>query len=246
MTRRIPRFARIASTVAVAGALSTLAIMPASAASPNAAWAADATGLITAAPIGEATFPGTSPVTLANANILGLLTTGVITDTASNTAASATIADISASLTALVTLSATTVQSSCVFNTNTDAVSGLTTIAGGEIVTPLTTITLASNPAKNTVVAGLTGIATVTLNAQSVAGDGTLTVTAIQISLLGSTQTLNLGTSVCNAADLAPVPALPGKTMPVALGAAGMLGLAGAGLQLRRRRAGTRGYEHSA
>src|SRR5580692_10228679 len=107
MTRRIPRFARIASTVAVAGALSTLAIMPASAASPNAAWAADATGLITAAPIGEATFPGTSPVTLANANILGLLTTGVITDTASNTAASATIADISASLTALVTLSAT-------------------------------------------------------------------------------------------------------------------------------------------
>ncbi len=238
MTRKIPGITRIASTVALAGALSLIAIMPASAASPNEGYAAGATGLISVAPIGLATFPGTSPVTLANANILGLLTTGVITSTADATDASSTIAGVTASLTALVSLTATAISSSCTFNTNTSVVSGSATIAGGQITLPLTTITLAANPAPNTIVAGLAGIATVTLNAQTVQGDGTLTVTAIQVQLLGSTQTLSLGVSVCNAANLAPVPVLPGKTMPVTLGAAGLLGLAGAGLQLRRRRFG--------
>jgi hypothetical protein len=236
MTRRIPGAARIAGTLTLAGALSLIAIMPAAAAAPNEGYAAGATGLISAGPLGLATYPGTSPVSLLNANIAGLLTTGVVTDTADATDASSTIADVSATLTALVTLSATTIGSSCTFNTNSDAVSGTTTIAGGEITLPLTTITLAASPAPNTVVAGLAGIATVTLNAQTTAVDGTLTVTAVQISLIGSTQTLSLGVSVCNDANLAPVPILPGKSMPIALGAAGVLGLAGTGLQLRRRR----------
>ena len=238
MTRRIPGLARIGGAVALAGALSLLAIGPASAASPNEAFAANATGLISASPIGLATFPGTSPVTLVNANILGLLTTGVITDTADATDASSTIANVSATLATLTSLTADAVGSSCTFNTNTDQVGGTTTIANGVINTPLSTITLAANPAKNTTV-GVPGVATVVLNAQTTAGDGTLTVTAIQVTLLGTTQTLNLGVSVCNAADLAPVPVLPGKTMPVTLGAVGLLGLAGAGLQLRRRRQGS-------
>lgn len=235
MTRKIPGISRVVSVLAAAGALSAIAIMPASAASPNEAYAAGATGLISVSPIGLATFPGTSPVTLANANVVGLLTTGVVTDTADATDASATVANVSAGLTALVTLSATAVGSSCTFNTNTGVVSGSTTIAGGAIVTPLSTITLAANPGPNTSVS-VPGIASITLNAQSTAGDGTLTVAAIQVTLLGSTQTLSLGVSVCNAADLSPVPVLPGKTMSVTLGAVGLLGLAGAGTQLRRRR----------
>lgn len=238
MTRRIPGLTRIASACALTGVLSLVAMMPASAASPNEAFGASATGLITAAPLGLATFPGTSPVTVANVNILGLLTTGVVTDTADATDASSTIAGVTAALTALVSLTATAISSSCTFNTNTAVVSGTSTIASGQITLPLSTITLATNPAPNTIVAGLAGIATVTLNAQTVAGDGTLTVTAIQVALLGSTQTLNIGVSVCNAADLSPVPVLPGKTMSVTLGAVGLLGLAGAGLQLRRRRQG--------
>jgi hypothetical protein len=238
MTRRFPGSARILGTLTLAGALSLIAIMPAAAASPNESYAAGATGLISASPIGLATYPGTSPVSLANANIIGLLTTGVITNTADATDASSTLAGVSAALTALVTLSASAVSSSCTFNTNTDTVSGTTSIVSGQIVIPLSTIALAANPGVNTVVAGLTGIATVTLNAQSTAGDGTLTVTAIQVVLLGSTQTLNIGVSVCNASNLTPVPILPGRTMSVTFTAAGVLGLAGTGMQLRRRRLG--------
>jgi hypothetical protein len=236
MKCKIPGTARIASVLAFAGALSTIAIMPAAAASPNQAYAATAAGLISAPPIGRATFPGTPSVSGPHANIPGLLSTGRFTDEADATDASSTVANISAALSSLVTLSASNVASSCTFHENTGLVSGSTVISSGQIALPSSTIILASSPARNTVVAGLGGIATVVLNSQSTAPDGTLTVTAIKISLIGSSQTLSLGVSVCNAANLAPVPVLPGKTMPVTLGAAGMLGLAGAGLQLRRRR----------
>jgi hypothetical protein len=238
MTRRIPGFARITSAVALAGALSALAITPASAAAPNLAYAALATGTISAGPIGEAAFPtGTSPVNLADASIAALLTTGVVTDTADATSASATIADISASVVSgVLTATADSVSSSCSFNTNTDMVSGNTSITDGQVTVLGFTAALASSPAPNTTVALLPSFVTVTLNAQSTALDGTLTVTAIEIAVDG--QSLDLGTSVCNAASLAPVPVLPGKTMPVALSAVGLLGLAGTGLQLRRRRAG--------
>ena len=37
--------------------------------------------LVAAAPLGQAAFPGTSPVTVAHADIAGLLTTGVSTAT---------------------------------------------------------------------------------------------------------------------------------------------------------------------
>jgi hypothetical protein len=238
MKRNFPGLTKVAGVLTLTGALSLIAIMPAAAASPNESYGASATGLISASPLGLATFPGTSPVSLANANIIGLLTTGVVTDAADATDASSSISGVSAQLTALVALTASAITSSCTFNTNTDTVSGTAGIVNGEITLPLSTINLAANPAPNTVVAGLAGIATVTLNAQSVAGDGTLTVTAIQVALLGSTQTLNLGVSVCNAADLTPVPVLPGRTMGVSFGAAGLLGLFGAGMQLRRRRLG--------
>ncbi len=236
MTRRIPSAVRITSAVALAGALSTLAIMPASAAAPNLAYATLATGTISAGPVGEASFPtGTSPVTLADANIAGVVSTGVVTDTADPTSASANIASMSANIiSGLLTSTADNVSSSCLFNTNTSKVSGTTSITDGQVTVLGFTAALASSPAQNTVVALLPSFVTVTLNAQSVAGDGTLTVTAMEIQVDG--QTLDIGTSVCNAASLAPVPALPGKTMPVTLGAVGLLGLAGAGLQLRRPR----------
>jgi hypothetical protein len=80
------------------------------------------------------------------------------------------------------------------------------------------------------------GIATVILNRQTRAGDGTLTVTAIYVSLLTSTQTLSIGTSLCNAANLVPVPILPGKSMEIALGGLGVLLLGGLGYRASRRR----------
>ena len=60
-------------------------------------------------------------------------------------------------------------------------------------------------------------------------------MTAIYVSLLGSAQTLDLDVSACNAADLAPVPVLPSKAVPFALGGLGVLLIAGASYRVARR-----------
>jgi len=236
MNQAVRVIARMASVLAATGGLVLAAALPAAAASPNEAFAAQATGLITVSPLGEATFPGTSPVTIANANITNLLTTGVATATADGTSASETVNNIAVTLSLLASLSADSITSSCSFNTNTGQMNTPTVgITNGAINTGLTTINLAANPAPNTVI-GVPGVANVTLNAQTTAGDGTLTVTAISVQLLGSTQTVDIATSVCNAADLAPVPILPGKALQVLAAGLGVLVLAGFAYQLSRRR----------
>ena len=225
---------KAAGALALAGGVLVATALPAAAASPNRAYGASAGGLISHGPIGEATFPGTSPVTVANANITGLLTTGIVTDTAGPTSASSIVNNISAGLGKLVSLTAASVTSSCSFNTNTGKVTGTATITNGK-VTGLLPITLASNPPPNTHVS-VPGIASITLNRQTTALDGTLTVQAIHVSLIGSTQTLSIGVSVCNAANLAPVPILPGRSAQIVLGALVLLALVGLGYQVSRRR----------
>jgi len=134
------------------------------------------------------------------------------------TSASSTVSNVSATLSTTGSLGATSVTSLCTFNTTTGAVSGTAAINGGAVhVSGRPTITLAANPAKNTTI-WVAGVATLILNKQTKAADGTLTVTAIYVRLLGSTQTLSIGASVCNAANLAPVPMVPGKALPFALG----------------------------
>lgn len=234
MTCRATGISRIAGAFALAGALSLVAIMPACAASPNEAFVASSTGPITTSPTGLATLPGSSPTTVANASIAGLLSAGAGTDTVDATDASSTLADVGVTLSAIAALTADAAGSSCTFDTDTATVSGTTTLTNAAFTMRDFPTALAASPAPNTTVS-IPGMATLTLNAQATAGDGTLTVTALQVSLLGSNQTLSLGVSVCNSADLSPVPVLPGKTMTVTLGAAGLLGLAGAGQRLRRR-----------
>jgi hypothetical protein len=235
MKRGMTGIVKIAGSLAMAGGLIAMAAMPAAAAAPNEGYGAGATGLISASPIGLATFPGTSPVTVANANILGLLTTGVVTDTAAGTSASSNIASAGVTLSALATLAATAVSSTCSFNTTTGVVSGSASITDGVVhVLGLPAIALPINPGKNTGVT-VPGIATLTLNRQTTATDGTVTVTAIYVSLLGSTQTLSLGVSVCNAADLAPVPMVPTKALPFALGGLGVLLIGGVAYRTTRR-----------
>src|ERR1700716_3554654 len=68
---------KAAGALALAGSVLVATALPAAAASPNRAYGASAGGLISHGPIGQATFPGTSPVTVANASIAGLLTTGI-------------------------------------------------------------------------------------------------------------------------------------------------------------------------
>lgn len=234
MKRRMTGVAKAAGGLALAGSILVATALPAAAASPNRAYAASAGGRISQSPLGVATFPGSSPVILKHANIGGLLTTGVATDAAGPTSASSTVASVAGSLGKLVTLTATAVTSSCSFNTNTGKVTGTAGITRGR-VTGVTPITLAANPAPNTHVT-VPGIGIITLNRQITASDGTLMVQAVHVALLGTVQSFTVGVSVCNAANLAPVPILPGKSAEVALGALGLLLLCAAGYQVSRRR----------
>ena len=240
--QKIRGLAKVTASVSLACGIAAAAAGPALAASPNEAYAAQATGVISAGPLDEATFPGTSPVSVASASIAGLLTAGVITDTASATGASTSVANVGVTLAAAVlglsavSLTADLVTSSCTFDTTTGKVSGTASITNGTVNGGgLSLITLAANPAPNTMVT-VPGIATLTLNRQTTAGDGTLTVDAIFVSLLNSTQTLTIGTSVCNTATLAGAPALPGMATPIGATLAGLVSFGGIGYFLNRRR----------
>ncbi len=240
--QKIRGLAKVTASVSLACGIAVAAAGPALAASPNEAYAALATGPISAGPLDEATFPGTSPVSVSSVSIAGLLTAGLITDSASATGASTSVANVGVTLaaaTALLTavsLTADAVTSQCTFDPNTDTVSGSATITNGTVNGGLISlISLAANPAKDTMVT-VPGIATLTLNRQTTATDGTLTVDAIYVSLLNSTQTLTIGTSVCNTATLAGAPALPGMATPIGATLAGLVGFSGIGYFLNRRR----------
>lgn len=90
---------------------------------------------------------------VAHANIAGLLTTGVVNDTAGPTSASTRVANPAAALTGRVGVAARSVTSSCSFNTNIGAVTGTVTITNGHVtVAGVPTTTLAANPAPNTTI----------------------------------------------------------------------------------------------
>ncbi len=235
MNRKITATVRAAGMLALTGGTVIGFALPAAAA-PNHAEGAQATGLITAAPLAEATYPGTSPVTVASANVGGLLTTGVITDTAGPTSASSTVSNPAATVSGTGGARATMVTSSCTFNTNTGKVSGTSRIAGGSVTAGgVPTQSLAAHAPRNTVIT-VPGVETITLNKHSTAADGTLTVTAIYLTSLITAQTVSIGVSVCNAASAAPVPVLPGKALDASLGGLGLLVLGLVGYQIRRRR----------
>ncbi len=234
MNRKINGLIKAAASVSLAGGILAAAAGPAAAASPNEAYGLKATGLINVAPVADATSPGTSPVTLAHITLGSVLTTDLVTDTADATSASSTIAHVVADLTPLVHLDARVVTSSCSFDPNMGTVTGTSSILGGS-VGGLVSLPVVSNPAPNTVIT-VPGIARITLNRQTVAPDGTLTVDAVYVSLLRRAQTITLATSVCNNASLAPVPVLPGMALPIGLGAIALLGLGGLGYQVSRRR----------
>jgi hypothetical protein len=236
VNRKINGLIKAAASVSLAGGILAAAAGPAAAASPNEAYGLKATGLISVAPVAEATSPGTSPVTLAHIS-LGVLTADIVRDRADATSASSTIVRLRARLAPLVRLSARVVTSSCRFDPNTGMVSGTSSILGGDIA-GLLSLPLLTHPAPNTVI-HVGSIADITLNRQTIAPDGTLTVDAVYVSVLGTAQTITLATSVCNKADLAPVPVLPGMALPIGLGAIALLGLGGLGYQVSRRRRAT-------
>lgn len=109
MNRKVIGATKAAAALSIAGGILAASALPAAAASPNEAYAAAATGLISLSPQALATYPGTSPVTLASLNVAGLITSGVLNDAAGPTSASSSIANPSVTL-GLATLTATTVS----------------------------------------------------------------------------------------------------------------------------------------
>lgn len=169
-------------------------------------------GLVVAGPFAASSCnPGPcAPGSLANANVAGLVVTGVLQTTATPTGASATVNDTRATLSGITTLSASAVSSSCTLDPATGGVSGTTNIVNGLITTDLLApITLTSNPAPNSTVTVVDpAVASVVLNRQTTAPDGTLTVDAIFITLL-NTQTITIASSSCTPTGV-PIPIATG------------------------------------
>ena len=118
-------------------------------------------------------------------------------------------------------------------------VTGSATLVNARITDPTGVVTLLSlpvNPAPNTML-GLPGIVDITLNQQSSSAPGQISVTALDVTLLGgvgSGAQVRLGMVTCGPnAQTAPIPMFPSAGLPVA----GATVLTGAGLVwLRRRR----------
>jgi hypothetical protein len=237
MKRGITGVSKITGALVLAGGMIMMAALPAVAAPrTNAAYAASASGRIYAPPIALATYPtGTHFVRLPHISIHGLLTAWIVTDKAGPTYASSNVLTPRARLARLTTLSAKSAYSSCKFHTRTGYVSGYSEISYGAVRTFFKTIPLPWYPAPNTHIS-VPGVATITLNRQTIAPGGTLTVTAIYVKWRHIRQTLTIATSVCNRARLAPVPILPGKSLPLTLGGLGVLLIGGMGYRVTRRR----------
>jgi len=232
MIRKFNGVVKTAASLSLAGSILVMAALPAAAAAPNLAYGLRATGLVNVSPVAEATSSGPSPVTAATLNVANLLTVHVITDAADATSASSRLLNVEVNLSPLVFLNLDVVRSECSLNTSTGVVSGSTLLVGGTITgLPV----LVGSPAPNTGI-NIPGVAQIIRNRQVVAPDGTLTVDAVYIKLLGKTQTLTISHSVCNAAPVAAVPVLPTKTLAYSIGGLGLLLIGGLGYQVSRRR----------
>jgi len=244
MNRMIRGAARLAGPLAlvaallVAGAGLVAVVGPAAAAAPvNESYALNAVGHFSAQMVGEATYSGGSPVILPNADTAGILSTGIITDTAGGVSASSRIPALTVTLPAHGSLHAAAVSSSCSFNRKTGVVTGHGTVTGGRITrSGGPAITLPASPPANTRMV-IRGLAVVILNRQYTGPAGTLTVEALRVRMLrGHHQKLVFATSVCVRADLAATPPVNGRTLRLTLGGVGLLLLGGIAYQLTRRR----------
>lgn len=239
MFSSIKRGARLAAVVGISAAVVVGMAGPASAAHAagnNYAYGIDASGLIEAGPFSEALFPdGPTTDTLLTAEVVGLLSSGTIVTNAGPTSADATVEDLSVTLAALTTLTASAVSSECSYNEQTAELTGSSSIANGVVTTqvpllPPIVINLDASPAPNTTVS-VPGVAEITLNRQVFALDGSLTVDAIYIDILSGTQTVTIASSTCRPAVLV-IPVIA----PQFAAGAGVLGLLVLGFFMYRRR----------
>jgi hypothetical protein len=145
-----------------------------------------------------------------------------------------------AGVTTAITLTADAIYANCGATSAPSATGGATLanakISGTALGVTTTLLNLTANPGANTTL-GITGVLTATLNAQSTPTTGQINVTALQISALGGAlASVTIGAVTCGPdAAASPVPSIPLKGLPVALGLGGVL--IGGVLLLRRLRA---------
>ncbi len=226
------------AAVLAAGLLAATAPPAAASAPVNQSYALNAVGHFSAQTVGQATYSGGSPVILPNVDTAGVLSTGIITDTAGAVSASSRIPALSVVLPAHGSLHAAAVSSSCSFNRKTGVVTGGSSITGGRLTRPgAKPMVLPSHPAPNTRIV-VPGFAVLILNRQYTGPRGTLTAEALWLRMPHGHhhQKLVFATSVCVRADLAATPAVNGRLMRLTLGGVGLLVLGAIAYQLSRRR----------
>lgn len=232
----IRRGTRLAAVVGLSAAVVIGLAGPASAApvpGNNSATGIEAEGLIDAGPFSEAFFPN-GPVTdtLASVDVEDLVSSGTLVTNASATTADASVEDLDVRLSRLLSLSADAVTSQCSYDEDSMSLSGDSAIVGGAIesrVPLVPDVALDASAAPNTTIDLV--VAEITLNRQTTAPDGSLTVDAIFIDLLDGTQTVTIASSTCRPAVLV-VPVIA----PQFAAGAGVLGLLVLGFFLYRRR----------
>src|SRR6266545_4424084 len=220
----------------VAGLLAAAAPPAAASAPVNQSYALNAVGHFSAQMVGQATYSGGSPVILPNADTAGILSTGIITDTAGAVSASSRIPALSVVLPAHGSLHAA--AASCSFNRKTGVVTGRGSVTGGRLTRPgAKPMILPSSPAPNTRIV-VPGFAVLILNRQYTGPRGTLTAEALWLRMRHGHhhQKLVFATSVCLRADLAATPPVNGRLIRLTLGGVGLLVLGGIAYQLTRRR----------
>jgi hypothetical protein len=235
MKRMLSGAVRAAGCVALVAGTAVAGAVPAAAATPtNQSYAVYATGRLSTQPVGMASYAGSSPVVLPNADAAGLLGTGLITDSAGPASAASNIPRLAVTMPGQAVLRARLASSSCRFDAQARKVSGTSRIDQGRITQAgHAAIALPASATPNTRIV-IPRVAVILLNRQFTGTRGVLTVQAMRIRLLGHQQKLILATSVCAAASLAPSPALGGAPGWLTAGVLGLLLLGGLGYLLSR------------
>lgn len=201
---------------------------------------------ITVGPLAASNTAGPPSATVASATVPGVLTTGVLTSSSSldpNTGAvtsTASTANVGLPLlAALGAVSAQAIQATC--NATQQGETGSVTLTNATLGS---LGALAANPAKNTVIqiniAGI-NVATLTLNEQISNADGSLTVNAFHLHLLGGavgalgTGDVIISSATCGPAAL-PIPMASGAGLWIGLGLLGVIAVPVGTVTIRRRR----------
>lgn len=191
MNRIFRRAVIAASSLGLVGG-TVLTALPASAASPIAAWGASATGPIAINPVALAT-PGNTPGVASNANFTNVLTTGLIIDRASPTTAYSLVnSPLVKSDLLLASFQAAQVTSWCHWFGGPFSDGGASIYSGSVMQNGSTVYNPLTNPHPNTVVH--VGPATIIFNRQHFSM-GVRTVTAVWIHV--GPETIQLGVSTC-------------------------------------------------